>query len=234
MKLSSNSFKDGDAIPGEFAFCVPHPITRVVMADNRNPHLAWRDVPAGTKSLALIVHDPDAPSRGDDVNQEGKTVAADLPRVDFFHWVLIDLPASTAEIAAGSFSSGITQHGKAGPAIAKAAKSIADAPVPAPASARHGLNDYTGWFAQDPDMAGDYFGYDGPCPPWNDSLMHRYIFTLYALDIASLPLDGKFTGVQVRASMKNHILAQTSILGTYSLNPDVRGVAIDEQGKPLA
>lgn len=227
MKLSSNSFKDGEAIPGEYAFCVPHAVTRVIMSDNRNPHLAWSEVPAGTKSLALIVHDPDVPSRGDDVNQEGKTVPADLPRVDFFHWVLVDLPATTTEIAAGSFSSGITQHGKSGPAIAEAS-------VGAASSARQGLNDYTSWFAQDPDMAGDYFGYDGPCPPWNDSLMHRYIFTLYALDIAKLPLDGKFGGAQAIAAMKNHILAQASMHGIYSLNPDVRDAAIDEQGKFLA
>jgi phosphatidylethanolamine-binding protein (PEBP) family uncharacterized protein len=37
--------------------------------------------------------------------------------------------------------------------------------------------------AGNPDMAGQYFGYDGPCPPWNDERMHHYIFTIYALDI---------------------------------------------------
>ena len=42
-------------------------------------------------------------------------------------------------------------------------------------------------------MSGDYFGYDGPCPPWNDALVHRYVFTLYALDVATLGLQGPFT-----------------------------------------
>ena len=45
----------------------------------------------------------------------------------------------------------------------------------APHGARHGINDYTGWFASDADMAGDYYGYDGPCPPWNDEIPHRYV-----------------------------------------------------------
>ena len=31
-------------------------------------------------------------------------------------------------------------------------------------------------------MAGQYFGYDGPFPPFNDSLVHHYVFTLYALN----------------------------------------------------
>ena len=44
-------------------------------------------VPAGTKSFALICHDFDVPSRGDDVNQADREVPADLARVDFFHWV---------------------------------------------------------------------------------------------------------------------------------------------------
>ena len=35
-------------------------------------------------------------------------------------------------------------------------------------------------------MFGDYYGYDGPCPPWNDELVHRYVFTLYALDVPRL------------------------------------------------
>ncbi len=208
MQVASTSFKDGERIPGEFAFCIADKTSHVCLGGNRNPHLAWSAVPAGTKSFAVICHDPDVPSRGEDVNQEGRTVSADLPRVDFFHWVLVDLPASLTEIAAGEFSDGVTPRGKAGPA--------------APHGARQGINDYTGWFASDPDMAGDYYGYDGPCPPWNDALRHRYVFTVYALDIERLPLEGKFTGGQVLAAMQGHILAQASLTGLYTLNPAVR------------
>ena len=93
MKLTSQSFTDGARIPGEFAFCMPADEGHVCLGANRNPQLAWADVPAGTKSFALICHDPDVPSKGDDVNKEGRTVPASLPRVDFFHWVVVDLPA---------------------------------------------------------------------------------------------------------------------------------------------
>jgi Raf kinase inhibitor-like YbhB/YbcL family protein len=209
MKLWSESFKDGGAIPGEFAFCTIDPKTHVALSSNKNPHLAWNDLPADTKSLAIIVHDVDVPSRGDDVNQEGKTVPADLPRVEFFHWSLIDLPADTSSIATGQFSKEVTPRGKSGPE------------VPGGRGLRHGINDYTGWFAGDADMAGEYFGYDGPCPPWNDSIVHHYVFTLYALDIARVPVDGKFTGQQVRDAIRGHILDQAKITGTYTLTPSL-------------
>jgi Raf kinase inhibitor-like YbhB/YbcL family protein len=209
MKLWSDSFKDGETIPGEFAFCVIDPKTHVALSANINPHLAWSGLPAGTKSLALVCHDVDVPSRGDDVNQEGRTVPADLPRVDFFHWTLIDLPADTGSIAAGQFSKEVTARGKPGPVVAGAP------------GIRHGINDYTSWFAGDRDMSGDYFGYDGPCPPWNDSIPHHYVFTLYALDIERLPMEGKFTGQQVRDAMRGHILDQAMITGVYSLNPSL-------------
>lgn len=213
MKLWSDSFEDGAMIPGEFAFCVIDPDTHVRLSANKNPHLAWSEVPAGAKSLAVICCDSDVPSRGDDVNQEGKIVPADLPRVDFFHWTMIDPAPDTNAIAAGQFCSGVTPHGKPGPEIANGA------------GARHGLNDYTGWFAADPDMAGDYYGYDGPCPPWNDSVMHRYVFTLYALDLERLPVTGKFGGKQVRDAMRGHILAEAKIMGSYSLNPSLSPAA---------
>ena len=211
MKLWSDSFQDGAVIPGEFAFAVSDPKNHVALSSNKNPHLAWSDLPPGTKSLVLAVHDPDVPSRGDDVNQEGKTVPADLPRVDFFHWTLVDIPAGVAELAAGQFSSAVTTRGKAGPAI----------PGDPLSGARHGLNDYTGWFAGDGDMSGEYFGYDGPCPPWNDAIAHRYIFTLYAIDQEQLTVTGKFTGTDVHNALQGHVLAQAAITGTYTLNPDL-------------
>lgn len=208
MKLTSKSFADGAPIPGEFAFCVPAAEGHVTLSANRNPHLAWSGLPGAARSLALICHDPDVPSRGDDVNQEGRSVPASLPRVDFFHWLLVDLPPTLGEIAAGSLSDRVTARGKPGPQAAH--------------GARQGINDYTAWFAGDAQMKGSYFGYDGPCPPWNDELVHRYIFTLYALDIERLPLEGAFGGAQVREAIAGHVLAQAAICGRYTLNPAVK------------
>ena len=71
-------------------------------------------------------------------------------------------------------------------------------------------------------MAGDYYGYDGPCPPWNDEIAHRYVFTVYALDIARLPVKGSFGGNDVRKAVQGHVLAQAAITGRYSLNPAVK------------
>jgi len=205
MKLTTTAFADMQSIPGEFAFCVIDPATHVRVSANRNPDFSWEDVPAGTRSLALVCHDPDVPSKGDDVNQEGRSVPETLPRVDFFHWILIDLPPTTRGIAAGAHSAGVVARGKKGPH--------------APDGGRHGVNDYTGWFASDAEMAGDYFGYDGPCPPWNDTLVHHYVFTLYALDIERLDVQGKFTGKHVLDAMRGHILAESSVTGRYTLNP---------------
>jgi hypothetical protein len=70
-------------------------------------------------------------------------------------------------------------------------------------------------------MSGDYFGYDGPCPPWNDTIVHHYHFTLYALDVETCAVDGAFAGADVLEALKGHILAEASIVGTYTLNPQV-------------
>lgn len=209
MKLTSQSFADGTRIPGEFAFCVPAAEGHVSLSSNRNPQLSWNGVPAGTRSFALICHDPDVPSKGDDVNQEGRSVPASLPRVDFFHWIVADLPADLREIEAGSFSNGVTPRGKSGPA--------------GPFGCRQGINDYTAWFAGDDTMKGDYHGYDGPCPPWNDELVHRYVFTLYALDVECCSVDGSFGGVELRNAIAGHVLAEAKLTGTYTLNPALFG-----------
>ena len=205
MKLWSNSWVNGAPIPTRFAAGRPDSQGGVTFSDNVSPHLAWSDLPAGTRSLALICHDFDVPSRGDDVNQPGREVPSDLPRVDFFHWVLVDLPPGVSELAEGEFSQGFTARGKPGPASLH--------------GARQGLNDYTGWFAGNAEMSGQYFGYDGPFPPFNDSLIHHYVFTLYALDVERCAVEGSFTGAQVREALVGHVLGEATISGTYTLNP---------------
>ena len=205
MEVTSTSFKDMQRIPAAYAFCAPDANTHATLSTNRNPQLAWSGAPAGTKSFAIICHDPDVPSKPDDVNKEGRSVPASLPRVDFFHWVLVDVTASMTSIAEGSFASGVVARGKPGPA--------------GPNGTRQGINDYSAWFAGDKDMGGDYYGYDGPCPPWNDERMHHYVFTVYALDVEKLSLPVPFRGPDVRKAIDGHVRASAKITGTYTLNP---------------
>ena len=209
MQIRSDSFQNHARIPAEFAFGKPGGQGEpCVLSANRNPHLAWSGAPAGTQSFVLVCIDGDVPSRGDDVNQPGRTVPADLPRVDFAHWLMIDLPPACTTIAAAACSDGVTPRGKRDPA--------------GPGGSRQGRNDYTGWFASDPDMAGDYLGYDGPCPPWNDALLHRYRFRVYALDLARLDLPRTFGWQELQAALRGHVLDEAEIVGTYSLNPAVK------------
>jgi Raf kinase inhibitor-like YbhB/YbcL family protein len=210
MKLWSDSIQDGGAIPAEFAFAEQDAATHIRLSANRNPHLAWDDVPAGTESLLLVCIDGDVPTIGTDVNQEGKTLPALMPRTDFYHWTLADIPATQTSIAAGQLADGVVAKGKPGPEATLAGAAV-----------RQGVNDYTGWFAGDAQMAGDYYGYDGPCPPWNDERLHHYVFRLYALDVARLPLEGRFTGPQALAAIRGHILDEAQLIGAYTLNPAV-------------
>lgn len=53
---------------------------------NVSPSLSWSGAPAGTKSFALLVHDPDAPTGG----------------AGWWHWVVTNIPASTNSLAKGS------------------------------------------------------------------------------------------------------------------------------------
>ena len=64
---------------------------------------------------------------------------ADLPRVEFVHWLMANIPAECGELGAGACSDEVTPRGKR-------------EPVGPPGSVQ-GVNDFTGWFAGDADMA---------------------------------------------------------------------------------
>ena len=84
------------------------------------------------------------------------------------------------------------------------------------------LANVTDWFDGDDDMEGEYFGYDGPCPPWNDSIVHHYVFTLYALGVERCPVEGRFGGPEVLKAIEGHVLGVAKLTGAYSLNPAVK------------
>lgn len=204
MRLHSNSFDNAKPLPVEFAAGAAEGF-----GGNRNPHLAWDAVPPGTRSFALLCIDPDVPTVADTVGRTDLQIPLMQPRADFIHWTMVDIPAQVRELAAGSCSDGFTAKGKQHP--------------PGPEGARQGLNDYTGWFAGDAQMGGDYYGYDGPYPPFNDLRMHRYFFRLFALDVDRLALPARFTAADVFRAMHQHVLAEATLHGTYSLNPALKG-----------
>lgn len=208
MKLSSRSIPASGRIAGRCAFAVQSPSGHIRLSGNRNPQLSWAGVPAGTRSFALSCIDQDAPTRPDDVNREGRSVPASLPRAEFVHWLMVGIPAAQRTIEEGACSAGVIAHGKTAPQ--------------GPEGSVQGLNDYTGWFDGDAAMAGRYLGYDGPCPPWNDERVHRYRFEIHATDIERWSLDSGFSVAQFRAALQGHVLASASLTGVYSLNPLIR------------
>ena len=78
MELSSSAFAPNSDIPSQ----------HTCEGSDQSPPLAWSGVPAGTKSLALIVDDPDAPDPA-------------APKMTWVHWVLYNLPPATRGLAAG-------------------------------------------------------------------------------------------------------------------------------------
>ena len=200
MKIRSDSFANGAPIPPEFALGARD--GERGFGGNRNPHLAWSEVPDGTRAFALLCIDTDAPTDPALVANGNVDIPSAHPRGDFVHWAVADIPADVREIAAGSCSDGVTRGGKG---------------IGRDAGGSRGLNDYTGWFAGDAGMGGDWYGYDGPYPPPHDARVHRYFFRLFALD-APLDLPAGFTAGDVLRAIHGHVLAEAAIHGTYSLH----------------
>jgi Raf kinase inhibitor-like YbhB/YbcL family protein len=200
LKVSVDAIQNNGPIPAEYAFCVPSSQGHTTSGANKNPEITWSKGPAATKSYVIIVVDTDVPSVFDDADKEGKVIKQSMPRQDFYHMVLVDIPASQNRLAMGADSSGITPKGKK--------------PGATPNGLR-GVNDYT------EDAAGTFGGYDGPCPPWNDERLHHYHFIVYAIDVPSLGLSGNFTGKDAQAAIAKHTLAKGEVVGTYTQNPEL-------------
>jgi Raf kinase inhibitor-like YbhB/YbcL family protein len=152
FSISSPAFNHNGEIPSRFT----------CDGDNVTPRLVWNGLPHNTRSLALIVDDPDAPDPA-------------APKMTWVHWVLYNLPPE---------SNGLPE-------------AVSEANLPA--GTLQGLNDWKR----------TRFG--GPCPPVG---RHRYFFKLYALD-QQLPDLRQPTKAQLERAMREHILGQAQLIGTY-------------------
>lgn len=152
MKLAIPALASGKDIPARFT----------CDGEDRSPALEWSDPPAGTRSFALILDDPDAPGGV------------------FRHWGAYDIEPATRQLAEG-------------------AGNAADAPF------RQARNDFG---AQ---------GYRGPCPPRGHG-PHRYRFTLYALDAASLGAGNAPSVADVEQAVTGHVLDVARATAPYGRN----------------
>lgn len=129
---------------------------------NVSPALAWQHAPANTKSFAVTVYDPDAPTGS-----------------GWWHWVVCNIPAGVTALPEGASANGQLPPG--------AVQSMTDYGAP---------------------------GFGGACPPKGDK-PHRYIFTVYALDVPTLDVKSATMPAMVGYTLNQHTLAKASITVTF-------------------
>ncbi len=132
---------------------------------NTSPALTWTGAPKGTKSFAVTVYDPDAPTGS-----------------GWWHWVVFDIPATANGLKknAGDPASGLAPKGSV-------------------------------------QVKTDFgtVGFGGACPPVGHGV-HRYQFTVYALDVKNLGVDKNATPALVGFKINAHRLAEARIEAVYS------------------
>ncbi|MEI7696047.1 MAG: YbhB/YbcL family Raf kinase inhibitor-like protein [Chlorobium sp.] len=159
FKLTSPTIKSGAALTEEQVFdgfgCT---------GKNQSPSLQWTYGPKGTKSYAITVYDPDAPTGS-----------------GWWHWVVYNIPANVTGLAYG-----------AGDATGKLL----------PPEALQGRTDY------------GTHAFGGACPPKGDK-PHRYIFTVYALNIEKIDVPAEASAALIGFMIHANTLGKASFTATY-------------------
>jgi Raf kinase inhibitor-like YbhB/YbcL family protein len=189
-------------LPTSAAYCPP---TGMDPAEyDISPSVSWSRGPRATRSYALLMTDLDVPKDLSTINKPGVVLTAETPRVPFVHWVLIDIPATITHLRRGEEGAGFVPKGK---------------PIGPTDHGLRGANVYSHYYPKDSPLAGPRGGYDGPCPPGNDRVAHRYVTRVYALDVPSLGLQGLFFGEDALRAMQGHVLAAGEADAVYSGTP---------------
>jgi Raf kinase inhibitor-like YbhB/YbcL family protein len=198
--VTSTSFTAGSRIPDKHVYCAPADNGKFKTGANQSPHLSWSGAPKETKFYAIVTVDPDVPANFDKVNQDRETISRSVPRRDFYHWVLINIPAATTSLPEGV--------GKGVPSP--------DDPLSLNYFGIPGVNDYQNAIRNANTITSNFVGYDGPCPPWNDTRLHNYRFIVYALGQQAPGLFANFRAQDVLPYLEKYALAKGELVGTYS------------------
>ena len=209
LTIESTSIADGQPISESHAVAVPTADGHAAMiGEDRSPHLRWSKEPEGTRSFAISVVDPDVPADRMRMGVEGLSLGDDEPRVRFPHWLVANIPPDIHEMPEGADGDGFVPHGKS--------------PGPTRMGGVSGSNGFGGLFEGNAELEGVYGGWDGPFPPWNDEHVHRYVTTMYALDVETIGVEAGFTLSEFEAAIEGHVLDRAEVVPTYTLNPSLR------------
>ena len=132
--------------------------------ENISPKLHWRGEPKGTKSFAVTLYDPDAPTKK-----------------GWWHWIVFNIPSGVHELLSGAGNP--SAHLLPGGAV-------------------QSRNDF------------GTLGYGGACPPAGDR-PHRYIVTVYALDVEKLLLGPDTSPARAVSMIESHAIAKASRMAYY-------------------
>ncbi len=131
---------------------------------NISPELRWSGAPGGTKSFAVTIYDPDAPTGS-----------------GWWHWVIVNIPATSTFLPRNA---GDPKMGLAPPGTIQVRTDFGTV------------------------------GYGGPCPP-RGARPHRYVFTIFAVDIDKLPIDESASAALVGFNLNSHTLTKATLTGFY-------------------
>lgn len=147
----------------------------------------------GTESFAITCIDVDVPTDFSVANRKDVEIPAEMPRQDFVHWLCANIDKDLGSLPSGFMSGNEVLNG---------------------VNVHCGLTDYS-------SPGSPKTGYRGPCPPFNDLRLHRYVFTIYALNINSLRLEQNYNYQQMLSAMEGRILASASAIGVIVRNPKI-------------
>lgn len=130
---------------------------------NMSPSLSWGDAPLGTKSFAITVYDPDAPTGS-----------------GWWHWIVYNIPLNTSTISINASAKGELPKGS--------------------------IEGVTSFGSR---------GFGGACPPKGDKA-HRYITTIYAIDVEKLEVPKDATAELIGYNLNAHAIKKSSIISYYA------------------
>ncbi|WFS01676.1 YbhB/YbcL family Raf kinase inhibitor-like protein [Rhizobium tumorigenes] len=202
LAVSFGKAEPGRMLPPANAACVVRQ-GKLRPGRNESPSLSWSKGPAGTKSYAVAMVDPDVPVDRSGFNKDDVVIAETAPREEFVHWVLADIPSDFSHLPEAIDGNGVTKAGL---------------PLKRTDHGRRGQNG----FGEGSLKNGPQGGYHGACPPWNDQRVHHYRVTVYALDVEHLSLPDAFTRADLLRAADGHILSSGSAELRYTLNARAR------------